>query len=178
MDDLLEFGSRDYWLMFALLLFGRGMDLLSTRVATPNLVLEGNPIAKRLGWRLGGIVNLCLCLAFAFSPATAIIICTTSVLVAARNFQQAWLMRTLGEEGYRDWYIQRVVDSNLGFYIFCLLCQTVLIGLVGGGLIYFSSDEGEVLLVPFSIGIGIIGYAATVLFYTLLSVWRIRRRMG
>ena len=29
------------------------MDFLSTWVATPNLVLEGNPIAKKLGWRWG-----------------------------------------------------------------------------------------------------------------------------
>ena len=31
----------------------RGMDFLSTWVATPNLVLEGNPIAKKLGWKMG-----------------------------------------------------------------------------------------------------------------------------
>src|SRR5438105_217074 len=117
MDDPLLFGGSDYCLMFAILLFSRGMDFLSTWVATPNLILEGNPIAKRLGWKFGAIVNLALCLTFAFWPITTIIISTTSVLVAARNLQQAWLMRTLGEEGYRVWFVQRMFEANLPFYI-------------------------------------------------------------
>ncbi|MDB6027592.1 MAG: hypothetical protein JWM68_3815 [Verrucomicrobiales bacterium] len=184
MDDPLLFGSSDYWLMFAHLIFGRGMDFLSTWVATPNLVLEGNPIAKRLGWKLGAVVNLGLCFTFAMWPVTSIIICTTSVLVAARNLQQAWLMRTMGEESYRFWHVQRMFEAKLPFYVFCLLGQTLLIGLVGGALVYFSElaelapgAGPTVMIVPFAIGVGIVGYAITVLFYTLLSVWRIRRSM-
>ena len=60
--DTLPFGSRAYLRMLGLLLFGRGADFLSTWVATPNLVLEGNPLAKKLGWKLGAFVNLALCL--------------------------------------------------------------------------------------------------------------------
>jgi hypothetical protein len=107
MDDPVSFGSREYFLMLALLVFARGMDFLSTWIATPNLVLEGNPLAKKLGWRWGIAVNLAVCLGLAFWPLPAIVICTTSVLVAARNFQSAWLMRSLGEERYRDWHVGR-----------------------------------------------------------------------
>ncbi len=46
MDDTIPFGSPAYLLMLVLLVFARGMDFLSTWVATPNLVLEGNPITK------------------------------------------------------------------------------------------------------------------------------------
>jgi len=53
MDDAIPFGGRWYFLMLALLVFSRGMDILSTWIATPNLVLEGNPIAKKLGWKWG-----------------------------------------------------------------------------------------------------------------------------
>jgi cobalamin synthase len=98
MDDYVPFGSRTYALMFLLLLVSRGMDFLSTWVATPNMVLEGNPIAKKLGWRWGTVLNFALCVAFAYWPMPAIVISTTSVLVAARNFQSAWLMRSLGGE--------------------------------------------------------------------------------
>ncbi len=98
MDDFIPFASRNYCLTLALLLVSRGMDVLSTWVATPNLVLEGNPIAKKLGWRWGLPINFALCLTLAFWPLPAIVISTTSVLVAARNFQSAWLMRSLGEE--------------------------------------------------------------------------------
>ena len=87
MEDLIPFGSARYFLILALLLFARGMDFLSTWIATPNLVLEANPIAKKLGWKWGMAVNLLLCPAFALWPLPAIVIITTSLLVAARNFQ-------------------------------------------------------------------------------------------
>ena len=79
-------------------------------------------------------------------------------------------MRTLGEEGYRDWFVARLIETHLGLYLFCLLSQTILYLLIGSALVYFSHYQ-----IPFAIGIGIVAYALTVLFYTLLSVWRIRR---
>lgn len=88
------------------------MDFLSTWIATPNMVLEGNPIAKRLGWKGGIPLNLALCFLFASWPMPAIIISTTSVLVAGRNFQAAWLMRSLGEQRYRDWHIAQLQETS------------------------------------------------------------------
>src|SRR5262245_5423349 len=107
MDERLAFGSREYCIYLLLLLFSRGMDFLSTWVATPNLVLEANPVARLLRWRWGAAINIMLSVIFAAWPLPAIIICTTSVLVAARNFQNAWVMRTYGEENYRDWFVER-----------------------------------------------------------------------
>ena len=126
MDDFVPFASRSYALMFLLLLVARGMDFLSTWVATPNLVLEGNPIAKKLGWKWGIPLNVALCFGFAFWPLPAIVISTTSVLVAARNFQSAWLMRSLGEQLYRDWHVERVQETSVTLYLFCLFGQTAL----------------------------------------------------
>jgi hypothetical protein len=57
MDSFVPFGSFEYFMFLALLGFGRGMDFLSTWIATPNLVLEGNPLAKKLGWRGGLWLN-------------------------------------------------------------------------------------------------------------------------
>jgi len=177
MDDFLSFPSRNYFLMLLLLLVSRGMDVLSTWVATPNLVLEGNPIAKSLGWRWGLPVNLGVCLLLAFWPLPAIVISTTSVLVAARNFQSAWLMRSLGEQAYRDWHIERIQETRITLYLFCLAGNTLLTAGVGVAVIYFSSAAwgAEQPLVPFAIGLGIIGYAGAVAFYTLLAIWRLRR---
>src|SRR5262249_17382436 len=100
MDDPVSFGSQDYLLMLALLAFARGPDFLSTWIATPNLVLEGNPLAKKLGWKWGLIVNAVLVTVLAVLPLAAIVVSTASVLVAARNFQSAWLMNSLGEHLY------------------------------------------------------------------------------
>jgi hypothetical protein len=171
MEDLVPFGSRSYALMFLLLLVARGMDFLSTWVATPNMVLEGNPVAKKLGWKWGIPLNLCLCFGLAFWPLPAIVISTTSVLVAARNFQSAWLMRSLGEHLYRDWHIERVQETSVTLYLSCLFAQTALTAGVGGAVIYFSEQQPE----PLAIGLGIIGYALAVAFYTLLGIWRMRR---
>src|SRR6266496_6300637 len=140
MDDLVAVGSRKYFFFLMLLLVSRGADILSTWIATPNMVLEGNPLAKMLGWKWGSFINLVMCGVFAAWPMAAIVIGTTSVLVASRNFQAAWLMRSLGEENYRDWYLERLRHTSLPIYLFCLLAQTVLTAGVGAALVYFCAD--------------------------------------
>jgi len=174
MDDSIPFASRWYFAMFALLVFSRGMDFLSTYVATPNLVLEGNPIAKKLGWGWGALLNAAICLGLARWPLTAIALATTSVLVAARNFQSAWLMRSLGEQAYRDWHVERIQETRVTLYLFCLAGNTLLPAAVGAALIYFSAYQ----LVPCGIGMGVLAYAAAVAFYTLLARWRMHQMLG
>jgi hypothetical protein len=171
MDEFVPFGSPTYLLLLAFLCAARGADFLSTWVATPNLVLEANPLARRLGWRGGLVVNILVCVAIAAWPLPSIVIITTSLLVASRNFQSAWLMRSLGEESYRYWVAERLRETPLPLYLFCLLAQTALVASIGLALVYFSGWR----LVPFAVGTGIITYAVAVTFFTLLSLWRIRR---
>lgn len=171
MADTLAFPSREYFVMLALLLFSRGMDFFSTWVATPTLALEGNPLAKKMGWKIGGIVNVAICIVFAFWPLTAIMFVTAGLLVAAHNFHNAWLMRAMGEDGYRLWFIQQVSRTRRPLYILCLLGEITLTGLVGVGLLCFAGTD----TIPFAIGLGIVAYAVIVLFYTSLSLWRSRR---
>jgi len=174
MEDFVGFGSAEYVALLGLLVGTRGADFLSTWVATPRLVLEGNPLARKLGWKWGTLINLAVCLVFAAWPLSALVIATTSALVAARNFQAAWLMRTLGEEQYREWYVQRLRETPLPLYLFCLLGQTLLVAAVGAALMLFSGGH-----VPtFPIGLGIVAYAIAVVFYTSLALWRIRRSGG
>ena len=123
-----------------------------------------------MGWTWGIPVKLALCVGFALWPLPSIIIGTTSVLVAARNFQQAWLMRTAGEEGYRQWYLARLSETPPGLFLFCLFAQTSLVALVGAVLMYFGSHD----LVPLGVGMGLIAYALAVLVYTLVALWKNR----
>jgi hypothetical protein len=171
MDVTFPFASREYCLLLLLLVFARGMDFLSTWIATPNLVLEGNPLAKKLGWKWGLALNVVLCGALAAWPLSAIVVATASVLVAARNFQSAWLMHSLGEEMYRQWHVERVQETRITVYLLCLAGNTLLTAGVGAALIYFNNLR----LVPFAIGMGMVTYAIAVAFYTLLAIWRIRR---
>ncbi|MEI7730689.1 MAG: hypothetical protein WCO56_14040 [Verrucomicrobiota bacterium] len=172
MEETIPLGSEAYFIFLAALTFGRGMDFLSTWVATPNLVLEANPIARKLGWKWGLLLNVALCGGFARWPLAAVIITTTSLLVAARNFQSAWLMRYLGELRYSSRMIEHLERVPLGLYLGCLAGQTFLVGGVGACLMFFCDLD----LIPFGIGVGLVGYAFAVLFYSLLSLWRIRRQ--
>jgi hypothetical protein len=170
-DNIVPFATVAWFCQLGLLVFGRGMDFLSTWVATPHLVLEGNPIAKKLGWKWGIALNAAACLALAFVTFLSVSVTTMSLLVAAHNFQQAWLMRLLGEEAYRDWQVARLQDTPVGIFLLCLLGQVVLVGLIGVALVLLTEAETEV----FAIGCGILIYVGALSFYTLLAFWRIRR---
>ena len=173
-EDTLSFGSAPHLLMLGLLLFARGADFLSTWVATPNLVLEGNPLAKKMGWKIGALVNLALCFALSFWTTTALVVVTASLLVAAHNFHAAWLMRSMGEEAYRQWFAGRVAETPPLLHLLCLFGETGLTALVGAGVIYWSAMDS----CAFAIGAGMIAYALIVLLYSMLSLWRLRRGMG
>jgi hypothetical protein len=180
MEQLVAFGSAEYWGLFFALLWARGMDFFSTWLATPNLVLEANPIARRIGWRAGLVVNAILITAVAVWPLPSIVIATMSVLVAARNFQSAWLMRSMGEESYRCWIVERVKEAR-GLYMFCIGAHSLLAGSIGGLLIFYSQCTLEPALlhvVPFAVGVGIVTYALAVLTYTWFSLRRIRERFS
>jgi hypothetical protein len=116
-EDWIPYFGVDYWWLFGALLFSRGMDFLSTYIATPNLALEGNPIAKRLGWKFGGLVNLTVCVVFAAWPMVAIILVTTSLLIASKNFSVAWSMRSMGEAGYQYWYAEQLIRTPMSLYL-------------------------------------------------------------
>jgi len=66
-----------YFLFLSLLLFARGADFLSTWIATPNLILEGHPIARRLRWKWGIPLNVG-CAPASRAGRSRIIIGTTS----------------------------------------------------------------------------------------------------
>jgi hypothetical protein len=168
--EFAAFLSRPYLAALAAVLFGRAADFFSTWVATPRLVLEGNPIAKWMGWRLGILINLALCLILAHSPMVAVILTTMSLLVAARNFQGAWMMKSLGEEAYQDLTGSLLARTGTGPYLFTTYAQAVLTVLIGIALVAFSSE-----MIPFSIGLGVIAYSIAVAFYSTLGVGRRRR---
>jgi len=173
MSDFIPFGSRAYAEFFLLLLFSRGVDFLSTWIATPNLVLEGNPVAKKLGWKWSILTNFALCFGLAFWPLPAVVISTSSVLLAARNFQSAWIMRSMGEQNYRDWRIQRIQETSATLFLFCLFGQTALTAGLGGAILYLADWQRGFFLG--AIGLGIIVYSLAVVIYSMLAVWRLRR---
>ena len=146
-----------YWVGVALLLFARGLDFLSTWIATPSLLLEANPIARRLGW-LGGIgLNLLVCLVAAVIPFMAVLISVTSVLVAARNFQAAWVSRTMGEYEYRDHLETLFCRANKRLVLGCVWAQGLLYSAVGVAVVLLTDD-----LLAQAVGGGIVGFGVAI----------------
>lgn len=170
-DEFIVPGTILWWILLFVSLFGRACDLGSTYAGTPRLVLEGNPIAKRLGWKWGVPLNGLLCLVIAACPMMAISLTTSSLLVAARNLQSVWLMRVMGEFHYKQWMSERVRESRPGTVLACYCGESALTALVGAALVVFSNWE----LVAFSIGTGMMIYGTLVAFFTTLGLWRRRR---
>ncbi|MEQ2009726.1 MAG: hypothetical protein ABMA26_23320 [Limisphaerales bacterium] len=125
-------------------------------------------IAKRLGWKWGSVFNLLLCIAVAHWPLAGLIVVTTSLLVAARNFKSAWLMRALGEVDYSLLVGDAMNRSSRRSYFISVLGETLLFGLVGGAVVASSEWPS----VPLAVGMGMVAYAVAVAFYSLLALWR------
>lgn len=51
-----------YWFWLAVAVIGKGMDILSTWIVSPDLKLEKNPIFKKLGWKWMILLTLAACL--------------------------------------------------------------------------------------------------------------------
>lgn len=171
-DLFLPFGSAGYLLVLMLLIAARGADFFSTWVATPGLKLEANPVARWLGWKWGLAVNFLIAIGIAVWVLPAVTITTTSLLVAARNFQSAWLSRTMGEIAYRNWLADRISETQRGLFLFCLGAQSLVYAGIGGTLMYF----GRFSVVLLGIGLGCVAYAIVVPLFTWLGVRRVLRR--
>ena len=145
-----------------MLLLARAFDLLSTWIATPNLAFEGNPLMRRLGWRIGLPLNLAFVLIAACWPMLTISLTTTSLLVSARNLQSAWLIRSHGQAAYLRWMSERLAAGSR------LLAWAAMFASIGIALMWVSRWQ----LLPFSIGLGILVYAGAVAMFMTLSIWR------
>ncbi|MBM3892612.1 MAG: hypothetical protein FJ388_26130 [Verrucomicrobia bacterium] len=158
-----------YWLCLLLLVAARGLDFLSTWVATPSLLLEANPIARAMGWRLGLALNALLCLVAAAMPFVAVLVSVTSVMVAARNFQAAWLARTMGEYEFRDHLREQFRRADKRLVLGCVWAQAVLYCVIGGTVVALA---GEIMVQ--AIGWGIVGFGLAVAVHSTHYYRRVR----
>lgn len=101
----------------------------------------------------------------------ALVVVTTSMLVAARNFKSAWLMRALGETDYSLLVGEAMLRAGWRTYLVSLLGEAGLVGLLGAAVAMTSQWPSP----PLAVGFGMIAYAVAVVFYSVLTLWRSRR---
>lgn len=129
----------------ALLLVARLADVVSTRIATPTLRLEANPLARKLGWPFAWATLLVCLLPYyePWGPVMALALIIVSLFVAASNFSRAWVMRAIGEEEYLAFTLRAYAKTRpaavyASIAAWCVLTASVGLLLM---LLYPQPDE-------------------------------------
>lgn len=152
-----------------LILLSRIGDIGSTYLATPSLVLEANPIVRKLGWRFA-LLTLLVCLVPYLSTEMGILVLVPSLLVSASNTSKIWFMRTYGEMEYRELVLSLARKSKLSHAVACVLGSASFTFLVGFILMFLSPDPHEW---GYWFAAGIMVYAVVVAFHGSLYCIRL-----
>ncbi|HKE00345.1 MAG TPA: hypothetical protein VKE69_04995 [Planctomycetota bacterium] len=160
--------------LFGLVLFSRIGDVASTRLGTPNLRLEANPVARRLGWKFA-LLTLLIALIPYWHTGMGVAIAVASLLVSASNFSRVWQYRALGEDRVLAILEETARASRLRQ---ALLWHWVGVGfvlLLGTLALYLDADR--IAWSPW-IGLGIVTYGAAMGLHGTLFLRRLFRRVA
>ena len=159
--------------LFALLLIARLGDIGSTFLISPELKLEANPIARRLGWRFI-VPSLLICIVPYLSTPVAVGILAPSLFISASNIGKLWMVRAMGEEGYLDHLTRIAAGTRLRQALFPLWAMALFTMLAGATLIFLSASPPNQLAAWF--GFGIVLYGIVQMLYGTLAFRRIFKR--
>lgn len=154
-----------------LLLLARLGDIGSTWLATPNLLLESNPVARLLRWPFALATLLVALLPYVLMPA-ALLVLTASLLVTASNFGKLWMIRALGEQAYYDFICRLAARGNPAWPLLFTCCAALAIAGIGAALLLFYPSENEA---GYWFAAGFIAYAAVTVVWGGIGYWRLRR---
>ena len=120
----------------ALLLFARLGDIVTTYLVTPRLVLEANPIVRRLGWPFA-IATLGVCVVPYVSTNIAVGLLMGSLLVSAGNAGRIWFARAMGEQAQMDLMLTAARRSSLSHALASVWASALFLGVAGGVVALF-----------------------------------------
>ncbi|HZF33954.1 MAG TPA: hypothetical protein VE914_09150 [Candidatus Angelobacter sp.] len=157
----------------ALLLLARIGDIGTTYLVTPNLILEANPIVRKLGWPFA-LLTVAACFLPYVSVEAAVTALMTFFLVSASNAGKIWIVRAVGEKAYAALMVDLARRSKLSHALLGIAASAFFVALAGGTVLLFypspAADWG------FWLGLGILLYAGAVWFYGTLAAIRLFRR--
>ncbi len=157
---------------FLLCIVCRGLDFLSTYMVTPNLKLEANLIAKKLGWKMMAVLNLVLCFFSAYSLETTVIICTASILVSGNNFGKGLISRGIGEEKSKKIFNDALKNLTVGIILIFTLSYGFVYIILGSVILYFASS-----LIVYYIAHGIIIFGIVIIIHMNISIFKKRKSL-
>ena len=156
-----------------LILVGRIGDIASTYLLTPTLRLEGNLLAKKLGWRFAWL-SVLLCLVPYYSPSLGVIVLVPSLFVSASNIGKIWFVRSFGERQFAELLLSVADGGKLRHALFGVALSSAFVMLAGAVLWYLCPDPEEDW--GFEFAIGIMAYGMAILVHGSLSYWRLFRK--
>lgn len=156
-----------------LLLISRLGDVLSTRLVTPTMALEANPIMRRLGWPFAW-ATLLICLLPYWNTALALVALVPSLLVSSANLSKLWLVRALGEREYAELLRRAVTRSRLSHALMATAASSCFLLLTAAVLWFLSPDPERDWGYWFALGMAL--YGAVVWLYGSLALRRLFRR--
>lgn len=164
-------GSLEHLIAFLLLLARLG-DIGSTYLATPNLKLEANPVARRLRWPFAILTLFAALLPYWWLPG-GIILLVGSLLVCSSNFAKLWLMRTMGETEYYDLIVRLSGKAKPVPTLLFMFASALSVAAVGATLQLFYPDPEKDI--GYYFGAGILAYAFAIGLWGPLAFFRHRR---
>ena len=155
-----------------LVFFSHLGDILSTRLATPTLKLEANPLMRRGGWPLV-YGTLLIALIPYYSLPIGVAFIATSLLVTSSNLSRGWIAHTLGEAEYEALLLRVATRSRRSIALRFVLGAATNVIFAGLLLVWLS---GSALTWTYWFGVGIVLYGLAIAFHGSLFVVRLYRR--
>jgi hypothetical protein len=140
---------------------------------TPKLLLEANPIVRKLRWPYA-ILTSGLCVVPYFNEAIGVALLVGSLLVTASNARQIWFARAIGEEAYAALRLELAKKTRMSHALAGALASSGFIALLGLTMLLFYPDPSDDW--GFWIGFGMLAEALVVGFYQSLSIVRLFRQ--
>ncbi len=144
-----------------LILVARIGDIGSTYLVTPTLKLEGNPVARKLGWPFA-LATLLVCFVPYYDVALGVVVLVPSLLVSAANANKIWTAKALGEEGLHNSMLEAARKGSLRVALACLYGSCGFTLLTGIVLVVLCPDPARNWGYWFGLGIVVYGIARIV----------------
>jgi hypothetical protein len=152
-------------------ILARAADIISTRLVTPTLALEGNALMRRLGWR-GAWATLALGLIAYWSVELGVLLITGSLFVASSNLGRGWFTRFLGERETEQLMIAAARRGSLRVAVLFVCGAGACVAAAGILLMRLSGPAQW----GFYFGAGVVSYALAIAGHGSSALRRLFRK--
>jgi len=163
------------WLLVAAMAVARGLDFLSTRLVTPTLELEANPLMRRGRWVRMGLLNLPLPALPLLHHGLAVTFVVTSLLAAGSNLTAGALSRGMSEARHLEQQREALRRLGLGRAL-AMNSGGGLVVLLAGAFAMWLSAPPERLGWWAALGVAMFGLSGLVHFN--IAIVRLHRGPG